>query len=91
MATSSYRIKMSPSMKPFVSRVSRHGKIQRAFAAAPWVVALSGCVSAATKGKKGQLSGGQIKDIVRECAKTSNAKGATIPGFPGSGGAWKTA
>ena len=89
MATSSYRIKMSPSMKPFVSRVSRHGKVQRAFAAAPWVVSLRGCVSAATKGKKGQLSGGQIKDIVRKCAKDANAKGNTISGFPGSGGKWK--
>jgi len=89
MAKSSYRIKMSPSMKPFVSRVSRHGAIQRAFAASSWVQSLSSCVGNATRGKKGQLSGGQIKDIVRDCAKSAGAKGSSIPGFPGSDGKWK--
>ena len=32
MAGSGYRVKMSSGMRPFVSRVSRNGKIQRAFA-----------------------------------------------------------
>ena len=77
---------MSAGMKPFVSRVSRHGKIQQAFANTDWVKSLSGCVKSTVKE---DMSGGQIKDIVRKCAKDANAKGNTISGFPGSGGKWK--
>lgn len=82
----SYRVKMSSAMKPFVSRVSRNGKIQRAFANAGWVKTLSQCVK---DGVKEDMSGGAIKNKVRECAKAAGAKGSTIDGFPGSGGRWK--
>ena len=81
MAKSSYRIKMSPSMKPFVSRVSRHGAIQRAFRDAGWRQQLSACVKSNVQPK---MSGGAIKDAVRACAK-QHASNASIPGFPNSG------
>jgi len=77
----SYRIKISSAMKPFVGRVSRNGAIQRAFRDAPWRQSLSRCVAS---GVSPGMSGGAIKDTVRECAKT-HAKGVQIAGFPGTG------
>jgi len=86
MAKSGYRVKMSSAMKPFVSRVSRNGKIQKAFAATPWVQTLNSCVKA---GVSQDMSGGAIKDVLRACAKSASAKGNSIAGFPGTGGKWK--
>jgi len=80
----SFKIKLSSAMKPYVGRVVRNGKIQQAFRDAPWRQSLSACVSSATKGKKGQISGGEIKKVVRDCA-SQHATNVQIQGFPGTG------
>jgi len=79
MAGSSYRIKLSSAMKPYVGRVVRNGKVQKAFAAGPGR-SVGSCVGNALRGKAGQVSGGQVKDVVRQCAK--QAKGVGLPGGP---------
>jgi len=59
------RIKLSKNMKPFVSRVVRDGRVQKAFAekiGRP----VGGCV--AGKVHKG-MSGAEIHKIARDCAK----------------------
>jgi hypothetical protein len=62
---SSYKIKLSSGMKPYVGRVVRNGRIQRAFAeriGRP----VGQCVkSGVSKG----MGAGAIKDVVRDCAK----------------------
>ena len=77
MAKSSYRIKLSSAMRPYVGRVVRNGAVQRAFAAGPGRT-VGACVSSQLKGKTGQVSGGQVKDVVRQCAK--QAKGIGLAG-----------
>lgn len=66
MASSSRRIKLSSSLRPFVSRVVRNGRVQRAFAeqiGRP----VGGCVSQRTKGQRG-MSGAEIHRIAKDCA-----------------------
>jgi hypothetical protein len=74
---SSYKIKLSSSMKPYVGRVVRNGAVQRAFAAGPGRT-VGSCVGNALRGKTGQVSGGYVKDVVRNCAK--QAKGIALAG-----------
>ena len=73
MAGSSYRIKLSSAMRPFVGRVVRNGKVQRAFAASIGQQ-VGGCVRS---GVRAGMSGGQIKQVVRDCAKPT--KGTRLP------------
>jgi hypothetical protein len=74
---SSYKIKLSSGMKPYVGRVVRNGRVQKAFADGPGK-AVGGCVRSALAGKKGQYGAGQIKDIVRNCAKNNWRKGQSL-------------
>jgi hypothetical protein len=83
MAGSSYRIKLSSAMKPYVGRVVRNGRVQRAFAEGPGK-SVGNCVGTALRGRTGQVSGGEVKEVVRNCAK--QAKGVPLPGGP-----WKRA
>ena len=64
------RIKLSVNMRPFVSRVSRNGAVQRAFAeqiGRP----VGGCV--ASRVRTG-MSGGEIHRITKDCAKSVRGK-----------------
>lgn len=65
VASAARRIKLSKNMKPFVSRVVRDGRVQKAFAekiGRP----VGGCV--AGKVRRG-MSGVEIHKIARECAR----------------------
>jgi len=62
---SSYKIKLSSGMRPYVGRVVRNGRIQRAFASQIGRP-VGACVKAGVS--KG-MGAGQIKDVVRDCAK----------------------
>lgn len=65
MAKTGRIIKLSKNMKPFVSRVVRDGKVQKAFAAKigePVGKCVAGKVS------KG-MSGAEIHKIAKDCAK----------------------
>ena len=66
-------------MRPYVGRVVRNGKVQKAFADSHGRT-VGNCVKGAVH--KG-MSGGAIKNAVRECAK--QAKNVGLPGGP-----WKT-
>ena len=69
---SSFKIKLSSGMKPYVGRVVRNGKVQKAFAAQIGNP-VGACVkSSVTRG----MGAGQIKDAVRQCAK--QAKGTKL-------------
>ena len=60
-------IKLSVNLKPFVSRVSRHGRVQVAFAeqiGRP----VGGCVAS---GVRAGMSGAEIHDVARNCAKSA--------------------
>ena len=62
------------NMRPFVSRVSRNGAVQRAFAeqiGRP----VGGCV--ASRVHRG-MSGGEIHKIARDCAKSVRGKRLSI-------------
>jgi hypothetical protein len=85
MAKGSFKIKLSANMKPYVGRVVRGGRVQKAFAAGPGA-SVGSCVGNQLRGKKGVYSGGQIKDIVRECARSSWPKGRSLMMFPEIGG-----
>lgn len=72
MAKSGGRVKVSSGGRLFFSRVSRNGRVQRAFAeqiGRP----VGGCVRS---GVQRGMSGGQIHNVVRECAK--QAKGTRL-------------
>ena len=73
MARSSYRIKLSSAMRPYVGRVVRNGLVQRAFARGPGA-SVGNCVKGAVHTG---MSGGQIKDAVRQCAKSAKGVGLT--------------
>tara|TARA_Y100000310_G_C20159251_1_gene568375 strand:+ start:239 stop:520 length:282 start_codon:yes stop_codon:yes gene_type:complete len=77
MAKSSFKIKLSAGMRPYVGRVVRGGRVQKAFAEGPGK-AVGGCVRSALAGKKGQFGAGQIKDIVRKCARDNWRKGQSL-------------
>jgi hypothetical protein len=74
MAKSSYRIKLSSAMRPYVGRVVRNGAVQRAFAKGPGAT-VGACVA---RNVNIGMSGGAIKDAVRQCAKS--AKGIALAG-----------
>lgn len=70
MGSGARRIKLSKNMRPFVSRVVRDGKIQKAFGdqiGSPVGACVAGKVS------KG-MSGAEIHKIARECAKPYKGK-----------------
>ena len=70
---SSYKIKLSSGMRPYVGRVVRNGRIQRAIASQIGRP-VGACVKAGVS--KG-MGAGQIKDAVRKCARAS--KGTKLP------------
>jgi hypothetical protein len=60
-------IKLSKNIKPFVSRVVRNGRVQRAFAAQ--IGAKTGaCVRG---GVHAGMSGAEIHEVVRKCGKAA--------------------
>lgn len=64
------RIKLSKNMKPFVSRVVTDGRVQVAFAEK-----IGRPVGACVAGKvKAGMSGAEIHDIARACAKPYKGK-----------------
>ena len=65
MAKTSRRFKVSVNLRPFISRVVRDGRVQRAFAE-KLGKKVGACV--AEKVKKG-MSWAEVKNVVRECAK----------------------
>jgi hypothetical protein len=70
MPKAARRIKLSKNMKPFVSRVVRAGKVQRAFAEQighPVGKCVAGKVNVG-------MSGAEIHEIARECAKGVKGK-----------------
>jgi len=68
------RIKLSKNLKPFVSRVVRDGRVQKAFAEQIGKP-VGSCV--AGKVREG-MSGAEIHEIVRECAKPYKGKKLTL-------------
>jgi hypothetical protein len=80
VAGSARVIKLSVNMKPFVSRVSRNGAVQRAFAeqiGRP----VGACVAS---GVHGGMSGGAIHDVVKQCAKSSRGTRLNVGGMRSS-------
>ena len=68
-------IKLSVNLKPFVSRVSRNGRVQRAFAeqiGRP----VGGCVAG---GVHAGMSGGAIRRVVKDCAKSVRGTRLSLP------------
>ena len=61
----SYKIKLSPGMRPFVGRVVRGGRVQKAFAAQIGHPA-GACVRAGVRKGMGQRA---IRNVVRDCGK----------------------
>ncbi len=77
VSSSARRIKLSVNMRPFVSRVSRHGAVQVAFAeqiGRP----VGGCVAS---GVHAGMSGGQVHNVVRQCAKSARGTRLSIGGI----------
>lgn len=66
------KIKLSQNLRPFVSRVVRDGKVQRAFK--KMVAPVNACVASGVK--KG-MSGAAIRKVVRDCGK--KIKGSKLP------------
>ena len=64
------RLKLSKNLKPFISIVPTNGPIQNAFAEQIGKP-VGKCVSDKTKGKIGELSGAQVHNVVRACAKSA--------------------
>lgn len=60
------RIKLSVNMRPFVSRVVRDGRVQRAFAEQIGNP-VGGCVAA---GVHAGMTGAQIHRVAKDCAKS---------------------
>jgi len=70
---SSYKIKLSSGMRPYVGRVVRNGRVQQAFAAS-----IGNTVGQCVKQNvRPNMGAGQIKDAVRKCARAS--KGTKLP------------
>ena len=67
-------IKLSKNMKPFISRVVRDGRVQRAFAEQIGKP-VGACV--ASKVKPG-MSGAAIHEVTRQCAKSAKGKKLTL-------------
>jgi len=69
-STAARRIKLSVNLRPFVSRVVRHGRVQVAFAdqiGRP----VGGCVASRVRAG---MSGAEIHKIARDCAKSVRGK-----------------
>jgi hypothetical protein len=76
VAGSARVIKLSVNMKPFVSRVSRNGRVQVAFAeqiGRP----VGGCVAS---GVHQGMSGGEIHNVVKQCAKSARGTRLNLGG-----------
>lgn len=70
MASGQRTIKLSKNIKPFVSRVVRDGKVQKAFGAQ-----IGRPVGACVKGKVAKgMSGAQIHKIAKDCAASARGK-----------------
>ncbi len=69
---SSFKIKLSSGMRPYVGRVVRNGKVQKAFAAQIGNP-VGACVA---NNVRAGMGAGQIKDAVRQCAR--QAKGTKL-------------
>ena len=69
---SSFKIKLSSGMKPYVGRVVRNRKVQKAFAAQIGTP-VGACVRSSVRAGMGA---GEIKNAVRQCAKS--AKGTKL-------------
>ncbi len=83
------KLKLSKNMKPYISTVSTNGPIQVAFGEQIGKP-VGACVASKTKGKIGELSGSQMHNIVRGCAKDSK-KELSGPFIHGKGQAAKVA
>lgn len=69
---SSFKIKLSSAMRPYVGRVVRNGRVQKAFAAQ-----IGNPVGACVKGAvRTGMGAGAIKQAVRDCARS--AKGTKL-------------
>ena len=69
---SSFKIKLSSAMRPYVGRVVRNGRGQKAFAAQ-----IGNPVGACVKGAvRAGMGSGAIKQAVRDCARS--AKGTKL-------------
>ncbi len=83
---SSWKIKLSSGMRPYVGRVVRDGAVQRAFTQQIGK-SVGGCVK--SKVAKG-MGAGQIKNVVRECARQAKGSSLGLLGggrrFPGTEG-----
>lgn len=66
----SRKIKLSKNMKPFVSRVVRDGKVQKAFGEQIGKK-VGGCVAS---GVRAGMSGAEIHDVTRNCAKSARGQ-----------------
>lgn len=65
VSKSARKIKLSVNMKPYVGRVVRNGRVQKAFAAQ-----IGGPVGACVKsGVHAGMSGAEIHAVARQCAK----------------------
>jgi len=70
MAKPSRKIKLSKNLRPFVSRVVRDGKVQKAFANQIGKT-VGSCVRS---GVKPGMSGAEIRKVVTDCAKSAKGK-----------------
>ena len=77
MAKSSYKIKLSSAMKPYVGRVNRDGAAQRAFAATIGAT-VGSCVR---QGVRSGMGSGEIKSVVRSCSKSSKGQKINVASF----------
>ena len=69
---SSFKIKLSSAMRPYVGRVVRNGRVQKAFAAQ-----IGNPVGACVKSNvRAGMGSGAIKQAVRDCARA--AKGTKL-------------
>jgi hypothetical protein len=64
---SSYKIKLSSGMRPYVGRVVRSGAVQKAFAEQIGKPA-GACVRS---GVRAGMSGAAIRNVVRQCGKAT--------------------
>ncbi len=62
---SSYKIKLSPGMRPYVGRVVKNGKAQQAFKQR-YGIPVGNCVRS---GVRRGMSQAEIRRVVRDCAK----------------------
>ena len=71
---SSFKIKLSSAMRPYVGRVVRNGRVQKAFAAQIGNPVGACVASNVTKG----MGAGAIKQAVRDCARQKKGTKLTL-------------